>query len=104
MMRAKCGWSRVIARGKAYRTAQTSLFEAYAIENGYRKERLPKCPEFIDRLAEDFPAVLQRFEHDRRVRGITVLPEDWADAPELRECDNYNERSISKALYSLFDE
>jgi hypothetical protein len=53
MMRAK--WSGVIARGKAYRTAQTSLFEAYAIENGYRKERLPKCPEFIDRLAEGFP-------------------------------------------------
>jgi hypothetical protein len=42
------------------RTALFELFETYAVENGYRKDRLPKCPEFIDRLAEDFPAIRHR--------------------------------------------
>jgi P4 family phage/plasmid primase-like protien len=85
------------------RTALFQLFETWAVENGHRKDRLPRCPEFIDRLAEDFPAILHRCEQDRRVRGITVLPEDWADKPQFRDCDKYDESSVNQALYGLFD-
>jgi hypothetical protein len=85
------------------RTALFQLFETWAVENGHRKDRLPKCPEFIDRLAEDFPIVLHRCEQDRRVRGITVLPEDWADKPQFRDCDKYDDSPINQALYGLFD-
>jgi P4 family phage/plasmid primase-like protien len=85
------------------RTALFQLFETWAVENGHRKDRLPKCPEFIDRLAEDFPIVLHRSEQDRKVRGITVLPEDWADKPQFRDCDKYDDSPINQALYGLFD-
>jgi hypothetical protein len=85
------------------RTVLFQMFETWAVENGHRKDRLPKCPEFIDRVAEDFPAVLHRCEQDRRVRGITVLSEDWADKPQLRDCDKYDDSSINQAFCSLFD-
>lgn len=54
-------------------------FTRWAEENGYRKDRLPGQPEFIDRLAEDFPSVRQRTRNSRRVRGITVLSYDKPD-------------------------
>jgi phage/plasmid-associated DNA primase len=63
------------------RTDLFQQFETWATLNGHRKDRLPKCPEFIDRLAEDFPAIRHRCEQDRRVRGITVLSEDGQTNP-----------------------
>jgi hypothetical protein len=85
------------------RTALFQQFEIWAVENGHRKDRLPKCPEFIDRLAEDFPVVLHRWEQDRRVRGIVVLSEDWAEKPQFRDCDKYDDSPINQAIYALFD-
>jgi len=52
------------------------LFKEWAEENGYRKDRLPGLPEFMDRLAEDFPEVLKRRKDSRRIHGITVLLAD----------------------------
>jgi P4 family phage/plasmid primase-like protien len=64
----------------------TSFLE-WAEENGYRKDRLPGRPEFLDRLAEDFPSVRDRKADSRRVRGITVLhfdkPDDVKTADDL---------------------
>ena len=85
------------------KTALFQEFETWAVENGHRKDRLPKCPEFIDRLAEDFPVVLHRGEQDRRVRGIIVLSEDWADKPQFRDCDKYDDSPINQALHGLAD-
>ena len=39
------------------RTAVFEQFVIWAVQNGYRKDRLPKSPEFIDRLAADLPAI-----------------------------------------------
>ena len=83
------------------KTALFQQFETWATANGHRKDRLPRCPEFIDRLAEDFPVVLHRGEQDRRVRGIIVLSEDWADKPQFRDCDKYDESPINQALHGL---
>jgi phage/plasmid-associated DNA primase len=83
------------------RTAIFQLFQDWAVENGHRKDRLPKSAEFIDRLAEDFPAILRRCEQDRRVRGITVLDDDWADRPVLRESDLYDDSPANQALHAL---
>jgi P4 family phage/plasmid primase-like protien len=83
------------------RTALFQQFETWATENGHRKDRLPKCPEFIDRLAEDFPVVLHRSEQDRRIRGVLVLSEDGVDKPVLRDCDKYDDSPINRALNEL---
>jgi P4 family phage/plasmid primase-like protien len=83
------------------RTEIFQLFQDWAVENGHRKDRLPKSVEFIDRLAEDFPAVLHRCEHDRRIRGITVLPDDWAGKPVLRASDLFTDSSINRSLHEL---
>jgi P4 family phage/plasmid primase-like protien len=83
------------------RTAIFQLFESWAVENGHRKDRLPKSAEFIDRLAEDFPEVLRRCEQDRRVRGIIVLENDWADQPALRESDRYDDSPFNHAIHEL---
>jgi P4 family phage/plasmid primase-like protien len=85
------------------RTALFQEFETWAIANGHRKDRLPKCPEFIDRLAEDFPEIRHRREQDRRVRGITLLPDDWADKPQFRDCDRLGDSPINGALHDLVD-
>jgi phage/plasmid-associated DNA primase len=85
------------------RTALFQEFETWATANGHRKDRLPKCPEFIDRLAEDFPVVLHRWEQDRRVRGIIVLSEDGVDKPRIRACDKTDESRINRALFDLTD-
>jgi P4 family phage/plasmid primase-like protien len=85
------------------RTALFQQFETWAVENGHRKDRLPKCPEFVDRLAEDFPVVLHRWEQDRRIRGIIVLSEDGVDKPVLRECDKHCDSPINGALHDLAD-
>jgi P4 family phage/plasmid primase-like protien len=60
------------------------LSKDWAEVNGYRKDRLPGLPEFMDRLAEDFPDVLKRRKDSRRIHGITVLladrkPDDVSD-------------------------
>jgi P4 family phage/plasmid primase-like protien len=83
------------------RTAIFQLFESWAVENGHRKERLPKSAEFIDRLAEDFPEVLRRCEQDRRIRGIIVLENDWGDRPVLRESDLYDDSPFNHAIHEL---
>ena len=86
------------------RTALYQDFSTWAVDNGHRKDRLPKCPEFIDRLAEDFPVARHRCEQDRRIRGITVLSEDWADRPQLRDCDKYEDSPLNDALHGLADQ
>lgn len=83
------------------RTEIFQLFQDWAVQNGHRKDRLPKSAEFIDRLAEDFPAVLHRCEQDRRVRGITVLSDDWADKPVLRASDLFTDSSMNRSLHEL---
>jgi P4 family phage/plasmid primase-like protien len=60
-------------------------FKEWAEQNGYRKDRLPGLPEFIDRLAEDFPVVLKRRENSRRIRGITVLTADRSPGDQTRQ-------------------
>jgi hypothetical protein len=42
-------------------------------------------------------------ERERRVRGITVLSEDWADKPQFRDCDKYDDSPINHALHGLAD-
>ena len=86
------------------RTALFQQFETWAVENGHRKDRLPKCPEFIDRLAEDFPVVLHRSEQDRRVRGIIILSEDGADKPVLRDRDKYDDGPVNRALHGMAEQ
>ena len=83
------------------RTAVFQLFLDWAVDNGHRKDRLPKSAEFIDRLAEDFPAIRHRCEQDRRIRGITVLSEDWVDRPVLHENDKYDDSPANQALLEL---
>jgi len=83
------------------RTAVFQLFQDWAVENGHRKDRLPKSAEFIDRLAEDFPGIRHRCEQDRRIRGITVLSEDWADQPVLHEGELFTDSSINDSLLEL---
>ena len=68
-----------------------SSFLEWAKDNGYRQDRLPGRPEFLDRLAEDFPSVRERTSTSRKVRGITILhfdkPDDVKTADDLSSSD-----------------